>query len=245
MAVNTRKKSARKTDAAGDGRAGAAANRQRALQAEQDRRDQAKHKGGKAEAKQDPGAVQAGPRKQPERMPAQHLQKPGLERDLQLEPQFMAPDYAGSRKLQDMAALITGGDSGIGRAVAVLYAREGADVAIVYLDGHEDAEENEVLCRARRPQLPADPGRREGRGVLPRRSRADGARVRPARRGGQQRCIPGTRPDELAEFGKHTDMKRAAQPEELSPAYVFLAAPVCSSYITGIVLPVTGSVGAI
>ena len=40
-------------------------------------------------------------------------------------------------------------------------------------------------------------------------------------------------------------MKRAAQPEELSPAYVFLAAPACSSYITGIVLPVTGSVGAI
>ena len=43
----------------------------------------------------------------------------------------------------------------------------------------------------------------------------------------------------------NTDMKRAAQPEELSPAYVFLASPVCSSYITGIVLPVTGSVGAI
>ncbi len=40
-------------------------------------------------------------------------------------------------------------------------------------------------------------------------------------------------------------MKRAAQPEELSPAYVFLAAPACSGYITGIVLPVTGSVGAI
>ncbi len=44
-------------------------------------------------------------------------------------------------------------------------------------------------------------------------------------------------------FGKHSDMKRPAQPEELSPAYVFLASPVCSSYITGIVLPVTGSVG--
>ncbi len=46
------------------------------------------------------------------------------------------------------------------------------------------------------------------------------------------------------EFGKSTDFKRAAQPEELSPAYVFLAAPSCSSYITGIVLPVTGSVGS-
>ena len=47
--------------------------------------------------------------------------------------------------------------------------------------------------------------------------------------------------DKVAEFGQNTDMKRPAQPEELSPAYVFLAAPVCSSYITGIVLPVTGS----
>jgi NAD(P)-dependent dehydrogenase (short-subunit alcohol dehydrogenase family) len=46
-----------------------------------------------------------------------------------------------------------------------------------------------------------------------------------------------------AQFGKNTDMKRPAQPEELSPAYVFLAAPVCSGYITGIVLPITGSVG--
>jgi len=51
--------------------------------------------------------------------------------------------------------------------------------------------------------------------------------------------------EKVAEFGKHTDMKRAAQPEELSPAYVFLAAPSCAGYITGIVLPVTGSIDAI
>ena len=51
--------------------------------------------------------------------------------------------------------------------------------------------------------------------------------------------------DKVAEFGSDTQMKRAAQPEELSPAFVFLASPVCSGYITGIVLPVTGSVGAI
>ena len=51
-------------------------------------------------------------------------------------------------------------------------------------------------------------------------------------------------PARIQEFGKKTDMKRPAQPEELSPAYVFLASPVCASYITGIVLPVTGSVGA-
>jgi NAD(P)-dependent dehydrogenase (short-subunit alcohol dehydrogenase family) len=49
---------------------------------------------------------------------------------------------------------------------------------------------------------------------------------------------------EISHFGSKTDMKRAAQPEELSPAYVFLASPVCASYITGIVLPITGSVGA-
>lgn len=48
----------------------------------------------------------------------------------------------------------------------------------------------------------------------------------------------------IQKFGAATDMKRPAQPEELSPAYVFLASPVCASYITGIVLPVTGSVGA-
>src|SRR5690606_4415298 len=55
---------------------------------------------------------------------------------------------------------------------------------------------------------------------------------------------PADRPaDKVAEFGAQTDYRRPAQPEELSPAYVFLASPVCSSYITGIVLPVTGSVG--
>jgi NAD(P)-dependent dehydrogenase (short-subunit alcohol dehydrogenase family) len=49
---------------------------------------------------------------------------------------------------------------------------------------------------------------------------------------------------DIERFGEKTDMKRPAQPEEISPAYVFLAAPVCSGYITGIVLPITGSVGA-
>ena len=63
-----------------------------------------------------------------------------MEFELKSPPMFQAPDYIGSQKLKDMVALITGGDSGIGRAVAVLYAREGADVAIAYLNEHEDAK---------------------------------------------------------------------------------------------------------
>jgi NAD(P)-dependent dehydrogenase (short-subunit alcohol dehydrogenase family) len=49
--------------------------------------------------------------------------------------------------------------------------------------------------------------------------------------------------EKIAEFGANTDMKRPAQPEEISPAFVFLASPVCSSYISGVVLPITGSIG--
>ena len=76
--------------------------------------------------------------------PAQHQNKPGIESKLRPRPEYQAPLYKGSGKLQDKSALITGGDSGIGRAVAVLYAREGADVAIVYLQEEQsDAEETQ------------------------------------------------------------------------------------------------------
>ena len=325
----------------------AAADKQRRIQSEQDRRDEAKQKGGKPEAKGQGSkpAVQAGSREQPAEMPAQHLQKPGLEGDLDLEPRFLAPDYLGSRKLQDMAALITGGDSGIGRAVAVLFAREGADVAIVYLNEHEDAEmtkrcvelegrscllipgdvKDPAFCRDAVEQTVREFGRLDvlvnnaafqehassleelsderldetlrtniggyfymARAALPHLKRGasiintgsvvglegsaqlldysttkgaihaftkslaqnlleKGIRVNAVAPGPVWTPLnPADKPAEkVAQFGKHSDMKRPAQPEELSPAYVYLAAPACSGYVTGIVLPVTGSVGAI
>lgn len=94
-------------------------------------------------------ASQLGQRRYPANpLPEQHLRKPGLEGDLDPRPMFEAPGYRGSGKLADRVALITGGDSGIGRAVAVLFAREGADVAIGYLDEHEDAKETAAAVEA-------------------------------------------------------------------------------------------------
>jgi len=76
--------------------------------------------------------------------PKQHQQKPGIEAEVEPRPKYKAPRYRGADKLKDKIALITGGDSGIGRAVAVLYAREGADVAVVYLpEEQQDAEETQ------------------------------------------------------------------------------------------------------
>lgn len=331
----TRKPAARQTDATAD--------KQRKLQREQDRREPASKGKGKGEKAGKP-AVQTGLRPQPAKVPAQHLEKPGLESDMELKPRFLAPDYRGSGKLKGMVAIITGGDSGIGRAVAVLYAREGADVAIVYLSSHDDAEETKACVEREGRQCLLIPGDVKdsafcrqavektieefdrldilvnnaafqlhahsladitderldetfktniygyfymARAALPHLKQGaciintgsvvglrgseelldysatkgaihaftmslasslsdKGIRVNAVAPGPVWTPLnPADRSsEEITEFGKKTVFRRPAQPEELSPAYVFLASPVCASYITGMVLPVTGQVGS-
>jgi NAD(P)-dependent dehydrogenase (short-subunit alcohol dehydrogenase family) len=275
--------------------------------------------------------------------PRQHQPSPGLESGLEPRPRFRAPDYKPAGKLDREVALITGGDSGIGRAVAVLFAREGASVAINYLP--EEEPDAEVTCRevekvgARCLQLPGDltqPGfcdelvartieeygridilvsnaahqrRKESledltdeelqrtfetnvyaymrlvRAALPRMKPGAsiiatssetgilGSRKLPdysASKGAinaftkslAQALIPrgirvnavapgpvwtplnpsdaGLPPEKVAHFGESNPMGRPAQPEELAPAYVFLASNADSSYVTGTVLQVMG-----
>ena len=86
---------------------------------------------------------------QQQNRPPQHQpHQPGRESEMRPRPIYIRDDYRGSGRLENRIAIITGGDSGIGRAVAVHFAREGAHVAIVYLEEHRDAEETKQLVQA-------------------------------------------------------------------------------------------------
>ncbi len=86
----------------------------------------------------------AGKSQEKSKLPPQHQEKqPGIESKMNPQPQVERPTYRGSGKLRDKVAIITGGDSGIGRAVAILFAKEGADVCIIYYNEHEDARETQ------------------------------------------------------------------------------------------------------
>lgn len=275
--------------------------------------------------------------------PKQHLEKPGRESDLQPRPRFKAPRYKPAYKLEDKVAIVTGGDSGIGRAVAVLYAREGADVVIVHLpEEQSDADETrrnveatgrrcvtiagdvteadfcqEVVDRTieefgqldilvnnagwqnRKESIDqvseeewdrtfktnvyaffhlakaAVPHMKPGSSIIAtgsetgiegNKSLLDYSATKGAihafvkslaqnliDKGIRVNCVApgpvwtplnpsdqGMTADKVAEFGGGIPMKRAAQPEEIAPAYVFLASDADSSFVTGIVLQEMG-----
>jgi NAD(P)-dependent dehydrogenase (short-subunit alcohol dehydrogenase family) len=81
--------------------------------------------------------------------PPQHQDhQPGTDSEMNPKPLYITPGYRASDKLKDKVALITGGDSGIGKAVSILFAQEGASVSFVYLDEHEDARETKNLVES-------------------------------------------------------------------------------------------------
>jgi NAD(P)-dependent dehydrogenase (short-subunit alcohol dehydrogenase family) len=292
----------------------------------------------------DARSAEAGAMQQPQPpFPKQHQEPPGLESKLEPRPRYEAEAYKAAGKLEGKVALITGGDSGIGRAVAVMFAREGANVAINYLDEEQsDAEETKHaveetgaecllmpgdvtepdLCDAlvektvehfgkldvlvsnaayqRRKDSLDDLSDEElehtfgtnifayirlsraalkhmkpgsaiiatssetgvlGSAKLPDYSATKGAINAFTKTLAQSLVEKGIRvnavapgpvwtplnpaddglpPEKVAKFGEQAPIGRPAQPEELAPAYVFLASNADSSYITGTVLQVMG-----
>lgn len=138
----------------------------------------------------------------PSHVPAQHQsQQPGHESAMQPRPQTQNPAYRASGKLEGKTALVTGGDSGIGRAVAILFAREGADIAISYLNEHDDARETQrlVIKEGRRCLLiPGDVGaRRQCQAAVEQTVRELGGLDVLVNNAGEQH--PKTRPEEITE----------------------------------------------
>ena len=287
------------------------------------------------------GAMQAGARNYPEPpFSTERLEKPGIEAGLSVAPMCDAPFWRGSGKLEGKVAIITGGDSGIGRAVAILFAREGADVAIIHLEDEQDdaafvvaAVQQEgrrgmavladvtvrdscfaavakildrfgkidVLVNNAAFQLHANrfedlteahfdltvktnlygyfymtqacvPHMGNGSAIVNSGSvtgllgnstvvdytmtkggihsftralsgslAARGIRVNAVAPGPVWTPLnPTDNPKMMEFFGANTRMKRPAQPEECAPAYLFLASPQMSGFITGEILPVIG-----
>jgi NAD(P)-dependent dehydrogenase (short-subunit alcohol dehydrogenase family) len=275
--------------------------------------------------------------------PKQKLEKPGIQAEMELQPRWRAPKYKAAGKLEGKVALVTGGDSGIGRAVAYLYAREGADVAIVHLPAEqEDADETRRAIEEegrRCLDLPGDlmdpkfcreavertvlelghldilvsnagwqnrkksidqvsdeewsrtfrtnidayfhlskaavPHMKPGSAIIATSSETalqgqkalldysatkgainsftkslagqlieKGIRVNAVAPGPVWTPLnpadQGSTPEQIEKFGSKQPIKRAAQPEEIAPAYVFLASDADSSYISGIVLAEMG-----
>ena len=274
--------------------------------------------------------------------PAQHLEGTGRESELDPRPRFRAERYKAAGKLEGKKALITGGDSGIGRAVALLYAREGADVVISYFSHDDDAAETKraveaegrkcvavrgdlgdpAHCRALVERAVKELGGLDivvsnaafqkrsdsieeladedfdrtiktnvyglfhlvkaaaphlhagasvictgsetglfGNGALIDYSMTKGAihafvqslATNLAKKGIRVNCVApgpvwtplnpadqGTAPEQVAKFGSSTQLGRPAQPEEIAPAYVFLASDADSSFVTGQVIAALG-----